>query len=234
MIRNFINSGTEGFIQFLYFLVSYAITITVHEVAHGYAAYKLGDNTAKDMGRLTLNPLKHLDIIGFIMMLWANFGWAKPVPIISRNFKNPAKGMAISALAGPMANFSMAFIAAILMRLTVLGFGNSVVYIETSGNTFLANFLIGCYGFFSLFYMINIRLGVFNLIPIPPLDGSRILNYFLPPNLSYKYAQIERYGFIVLILLLSTDILSIPLTWLSNGVGSFIDFILNLLPFLRV
>jgi len=236
MIRTLFNSGNiaESIIQILYFLICFSITITVHEVAHGYAAYKLGDPTAKNMGRLTLNPMKHLDIVGFLMILFLSFGWAKPVPINPRNFRNPQKGMAISAIAGPIANFCMALFGALLMRLTVLAFSNYSIYIDNSGNNFLYNFFIGCYSFFNLFCMINIRLGVFNLLPVPPLDGSRIVSYLLPDKLSRQYAKIERYSFILLMVLLYSGILSTPLMWMSNGIATGINFLLNLIPFLRI
>ena len=221
------NLSNFNLIQVLYFLVIFLITITVHEVAHGYTAYKLGDPTAKNMDRLTLNPLKHIDLIGFIMIMVLGFGWAKPVPINPRNFKNPQKGMAISALAGPASNFCMAIAGTILMRLVQLIYGSG-------GNTFLYNFLVGCFAFFYLFRELNVWFGVFNLLPVPPLDGSRIVNYFLPHHLSYQYAKIERYGFIVLIVLLYTGILSRPLIWMSNIIINFIELIVNFIPFLRI
>jgi Zn-dependent protease len=233
MLRNPFNFGIEDLIRFLYYIPIFLITLTVHEVSHGYAAYKLGDPTAKNLGRLTLNPLKHIDILGFIMMILVRFGWAKPVPINPRNFKNPQKGMAISALAGPAANFGMGILGAVLMRISYLTFVSNSVYIDTTGNTFLFNFLVGCYTFFSYFYMLNIYFGVFNLLPVPPLDGSRIVTYFLPPRLAYQYAKIERYGFIVLMILMYTGILLGPMQWIAGLIESGINFLLNLIPFLR-
>lgn len=239
MIRDFFNFGVEDLIQLLYFIPIYLITITVHEVAHGYAAYKMGDHTARSMGRLTLNPFKHIDIVGFLMLIFFRFGWAKPVPINPRNFKNPKKGMAISALAGPASNFCMAIIGAIIWRIIfVAGIKNNIFLLEAGTmyytNAFLGKFFSGCIAFFQSFYILNIYFGVFNLLPVPPLDGSRIVSYFLPPNLSYRYAQIERYGFLILIVLMYTNILRYPLQVLAGFIQTGINFVLNLIPFLRV
>lgn len=155
--------------------------LTIHEFAHGWVAWRLGDPTAKMMGRLTLNPLKHLDPIGTIALFLFRFGWAKPVPIDPSHFRHPARDMAISSLAGPAANFATALVSGLLFRLLtalgVTGFGQLLL------------------GYFVLF---NIILCFFNLIPIPPLDGSRLVYYFLPPNLAAGYARLERYGFLIL------------------------------------
>ncbi|MFO7650237.1 MAG: site-2 protease family protein [bacterium] len=155
--------------------------LTIHEFAHGWVAWRLGDPTAKMMGRLTLNPLKHLDPIGTIALFLFRFGWAKPVPIDPSHFRNPTRDMAISSLAGPAANFATALVSGLLFRLLtalgVTGFGQLLL------------------GYFVLF---NIILCFFNLIPIPPLDGSRLVYYFLPPNLAAGYARLERYGFLIL------------------------------------
>ena len=226
------NLSNFNIVQTLYFLVVFLITITVHEVAHGYTAYKLGDPTARNMGRLTLNPIKHIDIIGFIMIMLIGFGWAKPVPINPRNFRNPQKGMAISALAGPASNFCMAIIGMIFFRISYIALLQNFIYVDDSN--FWFNFLISCVDFFRTFLTLNIWFGLFNLLPVPPLDGSRIVSYFLPPRLSYQYAQIERYGFIVLIALLYTGILSRPLMWFSDRIISVINFVLDLIPFLRL
>ena len=150
MFRNPFNFGIDDLIQLLYFIPVFLITITVHEVAHGYAAYKLGDPTAKNMGRLTLNPLKHIDVIGFVMLMILRFGWAKPVPINPRNFRNPQKGMAISALAGPGANFCMATAGAILQRIILIVIINNSIYLDDG--TFLYNFMFLFLDFFGYFF----------------------------------------------------------------------------------
>ncbi len=163
--------------------------IVFHEMAHGFAAYKLGDTTAKDRGRLSLNPLKHIDILGLIMMVTLGFGWAKPVPIDMRRFKNPKGGMALCALAGPAANFVLA--------LVVLGI--SSVLVRTSFITTT----VGWYVFMILVFMAirSTFLGLFNLIPIPPLDGSKVVFSFLPDDMYLKLMRIEKYFMIIVFLL---------------------------------
>ncbi|NLC73504.1 MAG: site-2 protease family protein [Ruminococcaceae bacterium] len=163
------------------------ICITLHELAHGYVAYKLGDSTAKNEGRLTLNPIKHIDITGLIMMLIFKFGWAKPVPVDMNNFKNPKRGMAVCALAGPAANI---IIAAVCMVL----FGTTYYLKLINGSVwgFVAETL-------QITAYLSIALAVFNLLPIPPLDGSKILFAVLPDSSYRKLMYVERYGMIFLI-----------------------------------
>lgn len=156
--------------------------LTIHEFSHGWVAWRLGDPTAKMMGRLTLNPLRHLDPLGTIALFLFRFGWAKPVPIDPRNFQHPTRDMAISSLAGPAANLLTAAVTGIILRVLDL--------LHVSG---FASILT------SYFVLFNLILCFFNLIPIPPLDGSRLLYHLLPPNLAAGYARLERYGFIVLI-----------------------------------
>ena len=170
--------------------------ITVHEVAHGWVAKKKGDNTAFMLGRLTLNPIKHIDLLGTIvipgLLLISGtgiiFGWAKPVPVDSRHFKNPRKDMALVAIAGPVSNLLMAIGWALLIRLAII--------IESEFVT-LPLIYTGIAGI-----SINLILALINLIPIPPLDGSRVLSAFLPSKWAWRYNQIERYGFIILMALL--------------------------------
>ncbi len=159
--------------------------LTIHEFSHGYAAYKLGDDTAKRAGRLTLNPIKHLDPIGTIMLFIAKIGWARPVPINPYNFRNFKRDTALVSLAGPMANFISAIAFSILFN-----FLNSAVM---HGAQSILMIII----FYTIF--INIALGFFNLIPIPPLDGSKIFGAFLPDRLYFKYQQFERKGMILFI-----------------------------------
>lgn len=160
------------------------IALVFHEVAHGYVAYLLGDPTAKSQGRLTLNPLKHLDPLGTIAFFFVNFGWAKPVPVNPRYFREPRKGMMYTALAGPTTNFALAAVFALWFH-------------------FMSNFGVsGHSALYSVAYVgvyINLILGTLNLLPIPPLDGSNIVAYFLPPQLAYKYLSLSRYGFLILI-----------------------------------
>ena len=176
--------------------------ITVHEVAHGWIALRLGDKTAMMLGRLTLNPVKHIDPVGTILVPIAMllltgfiFGWAKPVPITWENLKNPKRDMALVALGGPLANLVMALLWALVMKLG---------YVFLPGITWIAQPLIymGGAGIF-----INIVLMILNLIPVPPLDGSRVVASLLPNKLSWKYNRFENYGILVLMLLFATGIL---------------------------
>lgn len=165
------------------------MAIILHEVAHGWVANRLGDPTARDQGRLTLNPLPHLDLFGslvipgFLILTGSPFilGWAKPVPIDIRRFRDPLRGFAIAALAGPVANFLQLAVYVVLFRVAVAGaLPTWVVYLAVSGAA------------------INLFLGLFNLIPIPPLDGSRIVAALLPPHLAVRYLAVERFGFIII------------------------------------
>ena len=161
------------------------IALTIHEYAHGYVAYKLGDGTAKALGRLSLNPMKHLDPFGALCMIFFHFGWAKPVPINARNFKDPKKGFALTALAGPAINLITGFF-------TIFVYLLCSTYFKTSSSTFINNLCINTLLFLIYFFSINIGLGIFNLIPIPPFDGSRILNVVLPPKWYFKIMQYEK------------------------------------------
>ena len=168
------------------------VCITLHELSHGYVDYKLGDNTAKNMDRLTLNPIKHIDIVGLIMMVAFKFGWAKPVVYNPSNFKDIRKGDLIVALAGPMANIIVGFIA---MFLYLLLFN---MEIDSQGTRMVM----------SLIVLYNVGFAIFNMLPLPPLDGSKVLMFFLPPRLAYKYMMYQRYSLIILIALMMTPILS--------------------------
>lgn len=176
-------------IQYLYMVVPILLALTVHEFSHGYIAYKLGDNTAKDMGRLTLNPISHIDPIGMLMLFIIGMGWAKPVPINIHSFEHPKRDLALSAAAGPASNFIMAAIVGLMFRL----FPDLVPYTTDTGVIlFLKMNLL-------YFLLINTGLGLFNLIPIPPLDGSKILRGFMKDKHVYIIDYLERYGGIILI-----------------------------------
>ena len=185
-------------------LVAVFTAIVLHEVAHGYVAYRLGDPTAKANGRLSLNPLAHIDPIGtilvpvFLVIVHSPFliGWAKPVPINPRYFRNPFKGMLYVALAGPGMNVMLALATVIVGRVALLAFSPTYLAYATG---FGPNLVHAIFFLLGMFVVYNVILAVFNMIPIPPLDGSRILTYFLPPAGRRVMLVMERYGFIILI-----------------------------------
>ena len=183
----------------IYRIPALLFTITVHEYAHGAMSSSLGDPTPEADGRLTMNPLAHLDLIGSLMLLLVGFGWAKPVPINPRNFRNIVKDTMLVSFAGPATNFLLSIGFAVLLRLLIEFFPLG----EWQGNTVWDFFFL----MFQTGVVVNIGLGWLNLMPIPPLDGSKILWGVLPPKLGFQYMQLERYGFLVLILLLMTGAL---------------------------
>ena len=182
------------------------LAISVHECAHGLAAYFLGDNTAKYNGRLSLNPLRHMDIMGTICMLLFGFGWASPVPVNPQYFKNPKAGMSIVGLAGPLSNFLMALLFALL-----LGIFLSYPLPPSSITDFFISLLMTGMS-------LNVGLGIFNLIPFPPLDGSKILAYFLPNKWYYRLMEYERYAMPILMILLFFGILDKPFSIMTGYV----------------
>ncbi len=188
MLFSILRSGRADLLQVIMYILSTLLTIffvlPLHECAHAFVAYKLGDSTAKWRGRLTLNPMKHIDYFGAALLLIAGFGWAKPVPINARNFKDPKVGMALSALAGPVSNLLAAILAGLLqncflmlMAVNVLPYGNWAVYVLF---------------FFKYLIYINVGLAVFNFLPVPPLDGSKILMAFLPDKAIFWISQREQ------------------------------------------
>lgn len=176
------------------------ICITLHELSHGFIAYKLGDDTAKRMGRLTLNPIKHIDIVGLIMMVAFKFGWAKPVPVNMYSFKNPKRGMAITALAGPLSNV-------IICCVFLFIYGLSYIPLTVAGTEIAQAALNMIY----ITAYLSIALAVFNIIPVPPLDGSKVLFSLMSDESYLKLMRYERYGMILLLVLVATDILGNPL-----------------------
>ena len=206
----------DGVWQTAVLVAASLLCITFHETCHGLAAYKLGDNTAKRMGRLSLNPLKHVDLMGLIMMALFRFGWAKPVPVDMRNFKNPKAGMALTALAGPVSNVVLAYAAVVLC--------NFVMFLaDRLGSTWL---LLALAQFFVYVEIISAGLAVFNVFPIPPLDGSKVLFAFLPDSAYEKLMRYEKYGMIALLILVwlgvGDNVLS---TAIYNVYASMINFV---------
>lgn len=201
-------------------VVATVLSITFHEMAHGYAAYFMGDNTAKIYGRLSLNPLKHIDWIGALCLAVFKFGWAKPVPINPANFKHKKAGLIIVSLAGPVTNFLLAFIFVMLYYSTY-----SVAFFSTPIIRYIIIHTI----------YLNLGLGIFNLMPIPPLDGSKILACFLKPGAAYKYLSFERYGTFVLFLCLAVrplnKVFTLILGTLQSGILNLFESIANYIVF---
>ena len=196
------------------------ISLTIHEFSHGYAAYLLGDDTAKRAGRLTLNPISHIDPLGLIMLFIARIGWAKPVPINPYNFYNYKRDTAITAAAGPAANFALAIILALIFNL--IKKANPDILYNTSGfSQLMLSMLLYA-------ILINLALGLFNLIPVPPMDGSKILGGFLSDDAYAKYTAKERKGAqILMIVLVASFVLRIPL--ISYIIMPPLNFFLKLL-----
>ena len=214
-------SFENALIQIAVILVIIFLILPFHEWAHAFTAYKLGDKQIKYSGRLTLNPLAHIDIFGSLCLLLFNFGWAKPVPINSRDFKYPRTFMAITAFMGPFANVLAALVGS-LIYYAVAAFGGASVINSTFGIYFTY--------FISVYIQLNCFLAAFNIIPIPPLDGSKVLFAFLPDKWLFAIQKYSMYFFIIIYLLLWTGILSVPLGFISNALINFVNF-LGRLPF---
>jgi Zn-dependent protease len=181
-------------IKFLLVTPPFLFALTFHELAHGWVAWRLGDPTAKDAGRLTMNPIKHIDPLGAIAFIIMRIGWAKPVPVNPAYFRNPHQGMLQVALAGPVANLLLALVSAVLFNpLNTLS--------HSLSSPLLLALLEPTVAMLGFSVWINIMLAVFNLLPIPPLDGSKVLMGLLPPDAARSYAQMEPYGFILLLVL---------------------------------
>lgn len=208
-IQYWFGNGLDGILNLLITAFCVFLSLSFHEFCHGFAAYKMGDDTARLMGRLNLNPMSHLDPFGTFCLFFFGFGWAKPVPVNPMRFKSGKykSGMVITSLAGPLGNFVLAFFVLGIYRI-ILAF----VAAESLDNNSL--FMLYDKITYSLAVM-NIGLGVFNLLPVPPLDGSKILNAVLPARIYFKIMQYERYGFIILILLLNMPIISNILDYLQ-------------------
>lgn len=208
MLREYID-GRISLPETLTWLAAIILALAIHESAHALASYWLGDSTAKEMGRVSLNPLRHIDPVGFLMLLLFGYGWAKPVMIDTRYYKNPKRDMAISAAAGPLSNFLLAFICMIVYRII------SIFATGAVGNWFFI--------FFYFCALINVGLGVFNLFPVPPLDGSKVFGALLPDRLYYSFMRLNRYGMLIMIAILALGWLDGPLATLRSGVFNGLD-----------
>lgn len=211
------------------------IAVVLHELAHGIMAYWCGDNTARDSGRLSLNPLRHIDIVGLLALIILKFGWAKPVPVNTGNFRHPKRDMAFVALAGPMCNFLQALIGLLVFNLICVLtptlhqynvidlFNYLTMYTYESVKTLID---INWVHMFMIYYVIiNIGLGVFNLIPIPPLDGSKVVGVLLPVNVYSKILRYEQYGMVILVVLLFSNLLNGPLNAMRTTVLSGLQWL---------
>ncbi len=196
------------------------MTLTIHEFSHGYAAYLLGDDTAKRAGRLTLNPISHIDPFGLIMLFIVHIGWAKPVPINPYNFKNFKRDTAITAAAGPASNFLIAILLSVFFNL-IVKFNPTMMHSQS---------LLSTMGISMLYYaiLINLALGIFNLIPIPPMDGSKILGGFLSDEAYYKYTAQEQRGAQLLMIIFAASYL-LNLNLIGSIIMPPLNFLLNLL-----
>ncbi len=219
---SFVNRIASLFSGFNWLIIPAAlIAIIFHELSHGCVAYLLGDKTAKERGRLSLNPVKHMDFLGLLSMILFGFGWAKPVPVNPYYFKKKKLGIIFVSLAGPLSNVIMAFVSLLLARLLLSFFVPSTtvwIYAE----------MIIC-EFLYCFAVLNIGLAVFNLIPIPPLDGSKILFSVLPRRAYGFLLQYERYGMLLLIVLINLPFFNNFLTFLRSSMYMAIHNVLNLI-----
>lgn len=219
--------SVENLIQTCISIPVILFSLSFHEASHAFAANKLGDPTAKNLGRLTLNPLKHLDPIGTLCMILFHFGYAKPVPINARYFKNPKKGMAFSALAGPVSNILLGALGLLLYNVFMeLVLRTGVWYDKQNLCSLIA--LV-----FYYLYVMNIYLAIFNMLPIPPFDGSRLAFVFLPDKLYWGVMKYERIIMLVTLVLLATGLLSIPLDFLSGKVMWLLELPYKFIPFFQ-
>ena len=205
----------QGLLMLLFSAVASLFCITIHELSHGYVAYRLGDPTAKKAGRLTLNPLRHIDVIGLIVMIFAHVGWAKPVPVNPGYFKEPKRGMALTALAGPLSNF--------LLAVLILCVGSLVYQFGPDTKLEAYVLLLLCYT-----AVLSVGLGLFNLIPIPPLDGAKIFYAVLPDRFygaMLRYEQYIRFGVLALAWLgVFSGPLNFCIGWVIRELCSLIRF----------
>ena len=212
-------------IAFIMSLPVMMLSLSLHEAAHGFVARKCGDDTAYNFGRITLNPLKHLDPIGFLCLMLVGFGWAKPVPVNSRKFNNPKRGMILTSLAGPISNLILAFLFTVIFRFSVSPLLTRIMLAQTQQQAAL---FTAIYYFIMYGISMNISLAVFNLLPIPPLDGSKILFSLIPYKAYFKIMPYEKYitmGFALLLILGAFDPV---ISWVSKYVMALFCLLLGI------
>lgn len=207
----------DFFVALIYIVPAALIAIVMHEFSHGFVSHLLGDPTPASEGRLSLNPLKHLDLIGTACLIFFRFGWAKPVKVNPMYYKNRKMGMVLVALAGVTMNFIIAFFSVLVMGIII-----------KTNSTYETGFIFYVFTFFNFLAIINIGLGIFNLFPIPPLDGSKVFLSFLPEEHYFKVLEYERYGVLILLIVLSTGLLTNSLVFLQQWV---IDLFFNVIKF---
>lgn len=218
-IQRWFGNGWQGIAELLITAFCVFLSLSIKGVARAWVAHKLGDDTAKNMGRLSLSPRYHLDPIGAICLFFFGFGWANPVPVNPRNFSKVKMktGMVLTSIAGPVANLILAFVSMFLIQVLFRGSMNSA--------------LLAVYILLNVLVTLNISLAVFNLLPIPPLDGYKVLSALLPPKYYFKLMQYERYGFIALLLIIYLPMFNSLLSGAVYGIMRFYGYILSFLPF---
>ena len=223
MLREILSGqmNTVEWVQFLLLIPIILFSLSVHESAHAYVAHKLGDDTARNFGRITLNPAKHFDPVGFLFLLLFGFGWAKPVPVNTRNMKNGRWGFVATSIAGPLSNILLAFISAILAELTLV----VLTHIPSMGG--ISGMLT--YSFFQMAVSLNVGYAVFNLLPIPPLDGSRLWTALLPRRIAewtFRYERYMQYALLIFLCLGAfTDVINNITSTVTYGILRLVDYI---------
>lgn len=223
MLREILSGqmGTVEWVQFLLLIPIILFSLSVHESAHAYVAHKLGDDTARNFGRITLNPAKHFDPVGFLFLLLFGFGWAKPVPVNTRNMKNGRWGFVATSIAGPISNILLAFVSAILAELTLV----VLTHIPNMGG--ISGMLT--YSFFQMAVSLNVGYAVFNLLPIPPLDGSRLWTALLPRKIAewtFRYERYMQYALLIFLCLGAfTDVINNITSTVTYGILRLVAYI---------
>ncbi len=210
----------DGLISFLYFLPALLLSLSIHEFSHSYVAYKLGDRSQKAFGRLTLNPIAHIDLWGFLCIALLGFGWGKPVIVNDSNFKNKSRDNMLVSLAGPASNFVIAILLTIILKILIIVGVYANLITSTCGQILISMILLTIH--------FNVVFAVFNMLPIPPFDGSKVLFYFLPAKYKNIMYTIEKYSFVIIIVFIVTNLASVIISPAYNLVINLINWILSI------